>query len=125
MTHTKIIKKIIDDIPMKKFLFLLYLLNCFIYCDYSGKPLKPLEMNKVLFSSKLESQTDARLFEAFHSFYKKTYQLNSEEGIKRYKIFQNNLRHIKDENSKKDSFKLGITKFTDITYEEFSRHFFK
>jgi C1A family cysteine protease len=59
------------------------------------------------------------VFKVYHYLYKKDYDLNSEEGLKRYKIFKQNLRIIEETNSINLSYKLKIGPFTDLTNEEF------
>lgn len=64
-------------------------------------------------------------FKTFHQIFKKSeeYELNSEEGLKRYRIFKENLQWIEEENQKGHSYKLGINQFTDITDEEFKNQY--
>jgi hypothetical protein len=61
------------------------------------------------------------LFKVFHQISEKNYDLNSEEGIKRYKIFKDNLKYIKQENAKGNTYTLGITQFADLTHEEYKQ----
>jgi C1A family cysteine protease len=61
------------------------------------------------------------LFKIFHFLYKKEYNLNSAEGLRRYQIFKNNLKEIKKINSEEGPHKLGITPFTDQTKEEYEK----
>jgi hypothetical protein len=59
------------------------------------------------------------LFRAYHEVYRKQYDLDSVEGVRRYKIFKENMKYIQEENSKGHSYTLGITPFTDMTNEEY------
>jgi C1A family cysteine protease len=59
------------------------------------------------------------LFKVYHELFNKEYDLNTEEGIRRYRIFKDNLKYIKDENSKGHSHKLGLTPFADMTNKEY------
>lgn len=59
------------------------------------------------------------LFKVYHHLYEKKYDLNTQEGLKRYKIFKDTLKYIKQVNSEQDSYQLGITQFTDLTNEEY------
>jgi len=49
--------------------------------------------------------------------------LNTPEAIAKYKIFKENLKYIEEENSKGYSYTLGITPFTDLTFEEFEKKY--
>ena len=63
------------------------------------------------------------LFKAYHLIYQKEYDINTPEGIIRYKIFKSNLAFIKEENSKQSDYKLGINHFADMTKEEIAKTF--
>lgn len=65
------------------------------------------------------------LFKAFYTLYGKDaeYDINSELGIQKYKIFKSKVAIIKEENKKRGRKVYGITKFTDLTDEEFSRKY--
>lgn len=58
-------------------------------------------------------------FQAFHYLFNKAYDINSEEGLKRYKIFKQTLEYIKETNAKNLGFTVGINNFADITIDEF------
>jgi C1A family cysteine protease len=62
------------------------------------------------------------LFKIYHHVYDKTheYPLNSEEGIRRYRNFQENLKFIKAENLVEEhTYKLGLTPFSDLSNKEY------
>jgi cathepsin L len=61
------------------------------------------------------------IFKVFHKLHKKDYPLNSEEGLKRYKIFKQNMKWNKEQNTKLGKQLYGITPFMDITDEEFKK----
>ncbi|MCP3682335.1 MAG: C1 family peptidase [bacterium] len=65
------------------------------------------------------------LFKAYHLLFDKTeeYELNSEEGIKRYRIFKQNVKEIKEHNAKGLSWTEGINQFSDLTIEEFGERY--
>lgn len=57
-------------------------------------------------------------FQSFVGKFEKKYN-NVKEMIERFEIFRDNLHYIESENSKKYKYTLGITKFADLTHEEF------
>ncbi|XP_062516614.1 pro-cathepsin H-like isoform X2 [Corticium candelabrum] len=48
---------------------------------------------------------------------------NEEEYFRRQRIFSDNLKKIKEFNSRNESYKLGLTVFADMKYEEFEHKF--
>jgi cathepsin L len=58
---------------------------------------------------------------SFKLNFNKTYGNVPEEEIKRMKIFYENLETIKNHNRRNFTFKMGINKFADLTFEEFSK----
>jgi C1A family cysteine protease len=72
----------------------------------------------------VKDSTTEDQFKVFHHLFKKEYDLNSAEGQKRYEIFQNSLQYIKTENSKGNTYTLGINQFADLTNTEFTRMYF-
>ncbi len=59
------------------------------------------------------------LFKVYHSLFEKNYDLNSEEGFKKYKAFKSNMKYIKEYNSKHTESQLGVGPWTDLTNEEY------
>jgi C1A family cysteine protease len=59
------------------------------------------------------------LFKVFHYVFEKKYELNSEEGVRRYRIFKENLKKIEEVNSQDLPYKFGVNQFADLTNEEF------
>jgi hypothetical protein len=57
-------------------------------------------------------------FKVWHFLNKKEYDLNSEEGLKRYKIFKANKKHIEQRNKEVTEFQLGLGPLVDMTWEE-------
>ena len=49
------------------------------------------------------------LFSVFHTIYKKEYDIKSDEGSMRFKIFESNLKYIQEENQKGHPYTLGLT----------------
>lgn len=70
---------------------------------------------------KFENQPAKELFKVWHFVHQKSYNLDSEEAIRRYKIFKDNMKTIKEHNSKESSFKMGYGPFADMTFEEFEK----
>jgi KDEL-tailed cysteine endopeptidase len=70
----------------------------------------------------LESFKDApkkELFKVFHFLFEKNYNLNTEEGLRRYTIFKSNMKVIEKTNAQNLEYKFGVNQFTDLTPEEF------
>jgi C1A family cysteine protease len=63
------------------------------------------------------------IFKMFHQLHQKDYILNSEEGIRRYKIFKENLNWNKEKNEQLGQKVYGITQFMDMTDAEFNKAF--
>jgi len=64
--------------------------------------------------------SDSVLFEAFKNVHNKVYKDAAEESV-RFAVFKANLRLIEQHNAKGHSFRLGVTKFADLTNDEFQR----
>lgn len=71
--------------------------------------------------SSFQNKPKKELFKVYHFLYEKKYDLNSEEGLNRYRIFKNNLIFIESQNTKNLGYRLGITDLTDLTAEEFRK----
>jgi len=99
---------------MKTFFLLISLaLALNVICDSPSQ----LIFNKFLDKSPEE------IFEVFHTVYNRDYELSSQEGQKRLNIFKQNLKLIKETNSKRLPYTFGINQFTDLTNQEFrERH---
>ena len=61
------------------------------------------------------------LFKVFHYLYKKTYALDSKEGVEKYEVFKSNLEWVKNKKSQLGKEVYRITQFMDLTDEEFKR----
>lgn len=72
-----------------------------------------------------ENKPAKEVFKAWHYAFEKPYDLNSEIGLKRYKIFKNNLEYIKESNKVNKEYTLGLGPFTDLTPLEFSGYDYK
>ena len=78
-----------------------------------------ISFNLITCNEELES----KIFKQFQKFikdYKKDY-LSLNEYLSRYQVFRENL--LSNTNSKKSSFKTGITQFSDLTKKEFSQNY--
>mmetsp|Transcript_24375 Transcript_24375/g.25455 ORF Transcript_24375/g.25455 Transcript_24375/m.25455 type:complete len:596 (-) Transcript_24375:78-1865(-) len=70
--------------------------------------------------SALDNSNPKTLFKVWHTMHEKPYDLNTQEAIRRYNIFTNNLSYINKVNSENRAYKLSIAgPFADMTYEEF------
>ena len=71
--------------------------------------------------SSFQDKPKKELFKVYHFLFQKKYDLNTEEGLNRYRTFKSNLKFIESQNAKNSGFTLGITDFTDLTAEEFRK----
>lgn len=65
------------------------------------------------------------LFQKWKKETKREYETIEEEAAK-FQIFKSNLKYIQDKNARRKSpndYRLGLNKFSDMTYEEFSKIF--
>lgn len=72
----------------------------------------------------LEGKPTKEMFKSWHAIFNRAYDINSETGLQRYKIFKANLKFIKSVNDKNLGYTLGLTPFTDMTQEEFEKTMF-
>jgi len=68
---------------------------------------------------KFMDQSPKELFKIYHYLFEKTYSLNTEEGVARYRNFKQTLEYIKSRNAENLSFELGLNQFSDLTKEEY------
>jgi len=61
------------------------------------------------------------MFKKFHQLHEKEYSINSQEALNRYRTFKQNLRWCREQNQKLGKTIYGITQFTDMTHEEFTK----
>jgi len=69
----------------------------------------------------MQGKPKKEMFKVFHFLHKKTYSLDSKEGISRYNIFKANMKWMQEKNSKLGKQVYGITQFMDVTDEEFKK----
>jgi C1A family cysteine protease len=95
-----------------KAIFLLIVVMC---SNVFSVPLRH-QINDIILGKPLKEQ-----FKLYHYYYDKTYDINSEYGLSKLKIYEQNVKFIKEKNAQNLGFKLGLGPFTDMTYEEFSK----
>jgi cathepsin F len=100
--------------------FFLMLVGFSYTIDLSNKSGK--EINIILNSMIETNKPPKEIFKSYYALYKKTYDLNSQEGLKRYKIFKSNMKWNKEKNDELGKQLYGITHFMDITDEEFKKY---
>lgn len=61
-------------------------------------------------------------FSAFKTRFQRQYASDTEEKY-RQRVFRENLQIIQEHNARQDSYRLGVTPFTDLTLEEFQERF--
>ena len=75
--------------------------------------------SKLNFFEENENLGEEEIFIKFHQVHEKSYNLNSEEGLKRFQNFQANLNKIKHHNSNPSRlYDMGVTSYADWTEEE-------
>lgn len=74
-----------------------------------------------LIMDSMKGKPKKEMFKVFHFLHKKTYALDSEEGIMRYKIFKQNMQWTNEKNAELGKQVYGITQFMDITEDEFRK----
>ena len=60
------------------------------------------------------------LFKIWHYLNNKSYSLNSQEALNRYRVFKETVAFVKQRNSEQSDYKLGLGPFADMSFEEFS-----
>ena len=63
------------------------------------------------------------VFKVWHTLYRPSYEINTEEGINKYKVFKANLKAIEEHNSKNLSWQAGINNYSDMTTSELEKYF--
>lgn len=99
---------------MKKLIFFLAFL-CLVCTVASSEDQIDLIMKE------MQGKPTKEIFKVFHFLYKKTYSVDSNEGIRKYKVFKSNLEWINKKNNQLGKEVYGITQFMDLTDEEFRR----
>lgn len=106
------------------FLILITGLACLISCsngisflDESDALTNKRNLKEFLLT--MDNHSDA--FKIWHYHHQKhnTYQIDSEEGLRRLEIFRDNYEKIKERNNQLSSYKLGLGPHADLTREEF------
>lgn len=75
----------------------------------------------------MENHPTKMQFKLWHYAFNAGYDINSEYGIQRYRIFKQNLKYIKETNEKtklepkKNDLVLGLGPFSDLSWEEFQK----
>ncbi len=77
------------------------------------------ETTNNILETMMETEKPKELFKVWHYLFNPNYSLNSEEALKKYKVFKGNLKFIKETNAKNLSYRLGLNQFADLTLEEF------
>ena len=74
-----------------------------------------------------EEKQVKEIFKEFHNIYEKhkVYEIDSDHGLKRYQIFEDNLKRISEENKKSGLSIYGITHLADMTSQEIQQQLLK
>lgn len=70
----------------------------------------------------IETQPTKTMFKLWHYAFNRDYDINSEIGLQKYKIFKDNVKFIKEENAKNLGYTLGLGPFTDRTFEDVEKN---
>lgn len=70
----------------------------------------------------MKGKPTKEIFKVYHYVYKRSYKLDSNEGIKRYKIFKANLKWVEQKNAELGKQVYGVTQFMDLTDAEFRKY---
>jgi C1A family cysteine protease len=76
-------------------------------------------ISKILDHMEMQGKKQKNIFKAFHYLYGKSYNLNSEEGLRRYRIFKQSAAWAKKENKKLGKVLFRVTKYSDMTDQEY------
>ena len=76
-------------------------------------------IHKILDSFENRSVKD--LFKVWHLLFKRSYTLDSQEAISRFRIFKDNLKFIRDNNAQNNGLTLGLNQFSDLTNDEYRK----
>ena len=72
----------------------------FFFLVILGSSLVASNANEIdMILDSIKDKPKKEIFKVFHKLHKKTYNLNSEEGLKRYKIFKANMKWNKEKNA--------------------------
>lgn len=71
----------------------------------------------------IESQETKTQFKLWHFALQRPYDINSEVGLQKYKVFKENIKFIKESNAKNPDTVLGLGPFTDVTWAEFEENY--
>ena len=80
-----------------------------------------VEISRAMLESYM-TKPDKDLFKVFHFTFAKSYSLNSEEAMVRYKLFKKAVKFIKKHNARNLSWTVGLNQFADMTNEEYDAH---
>lgn len=98
---------------MKRLSWTFVVILAALTAQIAAHPLHKEMMNIML------QDTPKEAFKLWHYVHEKTYDLNSETGINRYRIFKRNLKFIKQRNEEQSSYTLGLGPLSDLSDDEF------
>jgi hypothetical protein len=96
---------------------LLAIVVAFLICPITSHPMHEFVMET------LAKKPMKDRFKFWWHMNSRPYDLNTDEGLMRYKIFKSNVKFIEESNKKNDDFKLSVGPFTDLTFEEFKSRY--
>ena len=109
---------------MKNIITILFfaLLTCAASIDVSNSVQTQTTINNIIDTFIAKGNTK-ETFKVWHSIYRPSYEINTELGINKYRVFKANLKEINEHNSKNLSWKAGINNYSDMTAAELENYF--
>jgi len=107
---------------MKVFYITLSLIILSSICTNLQVPELKASITRQIMDRFLNAETK-ELFKVFHYVFNKSYLLNSETGLQKYRVFKQNVKEIKEFNARGLSWWKGVHQHSDLTKEEFRKHY--
>jgi xylem cysteine proteinase len=104
---------------MKRFIILALITLSAMVHSFSVASKSPSD----LIFENLAGKDKKTIFQIYHYVFNKNYDINSEEGLRRFKNFKNSLNIVNIHNQSHTSYKKGINHLSDMTTEEIKAYY--